>query len=55
MFILLELIAFLLPAILFSITKSEIVLYITLLTYFLAHQFGANRWYSVMKKQTNIA
>lgn len=53
MFLCLEFVAFLLPAILFTLTRSEIVLYSVLLVYFIAHKLGANKLYKEFKK--NVA
>lgn len=40
MFVLLELLGFLLPAIVFSLTGSQVALYAVLLGFFVAHRLG---------------
>jgi hypothetical protein len=49
-FLTLELIGFYLPAIVFTITKSQAALYGILTVYFLAHVFGGPTRYKMLKR-----
>ncbi len=48
-----ELVGFLLPALLFSVFRSEAGLYITLLLFFVLHKVGLNAWYK--RAQSGVA